>query len=456
MNRKLAMILAVAGTISLSASLAWGRGGGGGGFRGGGGFGGGGGFRGGGDFGGGGFRGGDFGGGFRGGDAGGGFRGGDEFRGGYGSYGYRGGDAFRGGDFGNEFRGGDFNAGAGRFGEAGRPNEGQLRDFLNMPGAGAGAGRAAGAAGDRPRPGAAGAGVNRGAVGDRIANARGTGNLRPEQQRTIADQVRGDVGARYNNCFNRGWWNNHPNWGRWGWNHGWYRPNYWWGAATWGALGGFWGGAWGEPIDYNYGDNIYYSDDTVYMDNQPMISAADYYQQAQDIAAVGQNALAGQWSADGSDDQAPPPDAQDGAGTNPDWMPLGVFALATSEQDKNPTRVMQLAVNKSGVISGTMYNSETDQVLPIQGSVDKQTQRAAWTVGDKTNIVIETGVYNLTKDQTTCLVHFSADKTQTFLLIRLKAPAGGNGANPAGSAPPANNAPPPAPAADAPPAPGAD
>ncbi|MBL9124561.1 MAG: hypothetical protein JNG90_13080, partial [Planctomycetaceae bacterium] len=60
---------------------------------------------------------------------------------------------------------------------------------------------------------------------------------------------------------------------------------------------------------------------------------------------------------------------------------------------------------------------------------------AAWTVGDNKATVYETGIYNLTKDQTPVLIHFGKDRTQQWLLVRMKqpdsaqdpAPAGGDG-----------------------------
>ena len=45
-------------------------------------------------------------------------------------------------------------------------------------------------------------------------------------------------------------------------------------------------------------------------------------------------------------------------------------------------------------------------------NIDKKTQRAAWTVGDNKENVIETGIYNLTKDEAPALVHFGKDKTE--------------------------------------------
>jgi hypothetical protein len=56
--------------------------------------------------------------------------------------------------------------------------------------------------------------------------------------------------------------------------------------------------------------------------------------------------------------------------------------------------------------------------------VDKETQRAAWKFSDgkQQNVVFETGISNLTKDESKCLVHFGPDKTQTWTMLRLPAP----------------------------------
>ena len=107
--------------------------------------------------------------------------------------------------------------------------------------------------------------------------------------------------------------------------------------------------------------------------------------------------------------------------TDIEWMPLGVFALV-HEEDGEPTFFMQLQIAKDGTISGTYVNSAKDTSQTIQGSVDKESQRAAWTVGDNPNTVIETGLYNLTKDETPALIHFGTEKTQEWLLVRMDDP----------------------------------
>ena len=104
-----------------------------------------------------------------------------------------------------------------------------------------------------------------------------------------------------------------------------------------------------------------------------------------------------------------------------DWLPLGVFALTKSDKPKSDVSI-QLAVNKQGVIRGNSTDTGANKNQVIQGSVDKQTQRVAFTVGDNTTNVVETGLYNLTKDEAPCLIHFGKDKTEQWLLVRMQKP----------------------------------
>lgn len=104
-------------------------------------------------------------------------------------------------------------------------------------------------------------------------------------------------------------------------------------------------------------------------------------------------------------------------------MPLGVFALSQLDTTMSNT-MLQLAVDKQGIIKGAYYNTSTLAARPVKGSVDRQTQRAAWSFADgkNTDIVMETGIYNLTLDQTEALVHFGKDKTQRFLMVKMEQP----------------------------------
>ena len=159
--------------------------------------------------------------------------------------------------------------------------------------------------------------------------------------------------------------------------------------------------SWSTPAyyDYGYGGNVYYEGDTVYVNDQPAYTAEEYATQAVDIATT-----------------IPEVDEE-----KVEWMPLGVFAL-THEQKGEPDMLLQLAVSKEGIIAGTYTNTLTDTTLPVEGMVDRETQRAAWTIGDNKNTVLETGIYNLTQDETPVLVHFGKDRTQTWLMVRLEQP----------------------------------
>ena len=88
-----------------------------------------------------------------------------------------------------------------------------------------------------------------------------------------------------------------------------------------------------------------------------------------------------------------------------DWLPLGVFALAKPDQTKSDVTI-QLAVSKERVLRGNYTDTVTNQTQVVHGSVDKQSQRVAFTVGDNDTNVVETGLYNLTKDEAPCVIYF--------------------------------------------------
>ena len=197
-------------------------------------------------------------------------------------------------------------------------------------------------------------------------------------------------------AFNAGWYGAHPD--------AWHPANWTagqaWGAATWPAVGAWYGwGAATQPTYYDYGNNVSYQGNQVYYGNQPVATADQYYQQAATLAR-----------------SQPLPDPKSG-----DWIPLGVFGLVRGSET-DPHYVMQLAVNKSGAVAGNYNDTLAGTSVPVQGAVDKQSQRLAWTVGNNKTTVGETGIYNLTKDEAPALIHVGKDKTQQWTLVRLKQP----------------------------------
>jgi hypothetical protein len=196
--------------------------------------------------------------------------------------------------------------------------------------------------------------------------------------------------------FTTGWIGAHP----WAWHPAAYSAAAWttaaWSTATAAAVGS-WLGWSAAPAYYDYGDNVTYQDGSVYYGDQFEATAGDYYQTASNLAASGARTA---------------PD-------DTDWLPLGIFAVVEGGQQK-PSMSLQLAVNKQGILRGNAIDDVTQKMLPVQGAVDETTQCAAWTVGDNKSAVFETGVYNLTKQEATGLIHFGADRTEQILLVRLK------------------------------------
>jgi hypothetical protein len=455
MRIKLSLIVAIA--LMLPSQITFARGGGGGGGRGGGGFGGGGGRGGFGGGGGGGFGGGSFSGRSASGFGGGSFDHGSFDRGGFGG-GDIGGRDFGSRDFGSmpsfgrsEFGGnfaGDRAAGLGERPESGfrpgnfgydrnagfdRPSAGQLHDFLGLSRPAGGSFDHAAArpnAGGENRAGQAArnagnhsnwqhlSGDRAAGVRDNMHNAFNHNDMHNWEQnhpdraahlQNWAGNIHNNWNHGYHNWHND-WWRNNNFWGHNGWNYWGNRPwGYWWGAATWGGLCGWFGDwGWSDPCYYDYGDggNVVYQDDGVYVNGQNVGTPVEYAETAADLANA----------------PAPPADQTGAAG---DWMALGTFAVSTNKDDTDPTRLLQLAVNKEGIISGTMYNTATSKSLPVNGRVDKQTQRVAFHIGTNDNMVCETGIYNLTKEQAPLLVHFGPDRKEQYLLVRVDAPKEG-------------------------------
>ena len=90
-----------------------------------------------------------------------------------------------------------------------------------------------------------------------------------------------------------------------------------------------------------------------------------------------------------------------------------------AEGQTTTDKLVQLAVNKDGVIRGNYQDLLADKITPIIGSVDKETQRVAMKIEGNNSLVAETGLYNLTNDEVPVLIHFGADQQENRTLIRL-------------------------------------
>jgi hypothetical protein len=252
-------------------------------------------------------------------------------------------------------------------------------------------GRVAGGAAVRGPEGGAAA---RGFVAGPGGYAAGFARVSPSGRYTAAAAVRGSF--NHYGLYGADWYRRYP--GAW-FAAGWAAGTAWYGA-TWDSLGTYFNYDSYPPMYYDYGNNVTYQDNDVYVNGQDAGTAAQYYDQAASLASSGTQA------------QAPSDD---------NWLPLGVFALCKTDQTKSDVTV-QLAVNRDGILRGNYTDTVINQTQLIHGSVDKKTQRVAFTIGDNTTNVVETGLYNLTKDEAPALIHFGKDRTEQWLLVRLKQP----------------------------------
>jgi len=294
-------------------------------------------------------------------------------------------------------------------------SKGELQNFLNVPATGKpgttpatrpGAGGAANDflnnQGTRPNTGKlpsagqrSGAEGKRPGTGERLSGSRperiDNRGERTEQRSNRKDEVRNQF---KDNHPEHEFWADHPNWAN-------YRIEHPFGIATWAIASNFFPWNWNDASVYAYGENIYYQDDSVYYGDTAVATSEEYAEQAQTLA-----------------DSAP---AVDETG---EWMSLGVFAITEDGESSGPppTLFIQLVVNKQGIIGGTFENSATNESQPIEGMVDKNNQRTAWTIVDKSWPVMETGLASLTEDTASVLVHFEDGQTQQWLLVRLEQP----------------------------------
>ncbi|MGL4515014.1 MAG: hypothetical protein ACRCT8_18165 [Lacipirellulaceae bacterium] len=219
------------------------------------------------------------------------------------------------------------------------------------------------------------------------------------------------AGSYAHNWYGNNWWQSHGhNVGGWHYhhcnhNHGW---NYWWVAPVYADFRSWFTfptnmPVWQQPIYYDYGPggNAYYRGNRFYVNNQVVGSAEDLAASAAMLATV-----------------APPASQQEAEAS--EWKPLGTFAVVADKNEVQPTRSVQLAVNRDGIVAGTFYNSETDEARTVQGRVDPETQRVALRVGESDRFVLETGLYNLTQDEAPVLAHFGPDQHEYWLLVRLE------------------------------------
>jgi hypothetical protein len=219
-----------------------------------------------------------------------------------------------------------------------------------------------------------------------------------------ADQIWDDVKDYHDDLFDDYWWGgSYPGY------IGAYPSNpwWWWVPATAGIVSGFvTSAATSDPYYYDYGVTTVYQGDTVYVDGKPAGSTKAYTEKAVALA----NSVA----------ETPPPAPAKKEGSD-EWLPMGVWAL-TQEEKGDAVMFVQISISKEGIISGAYKNTLTGGSEQVIGSVDRESQLAAWRIGKNGKTVIETGLFNLTRDVTSAAIHFDTGTTQTWLMVRLPQP----------------------------------
>lgn len=226
---------------------------------------------------------------------------------------------------------------------------------------------------------------------------RSTYNGIVRDSRQVIAVRRGFRGYTY--YFRPGWYRRYPG--------AWYVSGIavasWWYAPTYGYVTGYCGYN-NAPVSYDYGpDSVYVQNGDIYYGDEVVASQSEYYSDAIEIAGEETQEAAG---------------SVDATEASEDWLPLGVFAVV-EEGETSSDVTLQLAVSKSAEIRGNVVLEAKDEVRPVYGNVDKETQKVAFRVEGREDIVVEAGLYNLTEDVLTVMVHFSEDRSEIKGLVRL-------------------------------------
>jgi len=213
----------------------------------------------------------------------------------------------------------------------------------------------------------------------------------------VRDRIR-ELYNRENHPFMYWWhhmWTKHPVWS-------WWRvtmPYRW---ANWGSVTSWCGysGSYAQPVQYEY------SDQGVYANGQEVQVDDEYTKQARELAKAGADLLQQTIDAQEADKL--------------EWLPLGVFSLCDSK-DGDPTIFVQLAISREGIIAGSYSNTQTNENLSVQGGADRESTRLAFTIGSNDDVVVETGLHNVTEAESSVMIHYSGTR-QNWLLVRMPPP----------------------------------
>jgi hypothetical protein len=224
-----------------------------------------------------------------------------------------------------------------------------------------------------------------GNVGQKFASTAKKSRVGASQNK--ASQLQANFASR-NEPFSPAWYADHPR--AWQYTHPHADA---WAVATIGSAAAWLGVAAAYPA------TVYTSEDSTEDDAQ---SAQDETPSSQSDDAA---SLAARGAVDVSDDTQ--------------FMPLGVFALAPATHT-DATAVVQLSVSKDGLLRGSYCDLMTDQAQTVFGAIDKQSQRAAWTVGAGGKVVFATTLASLTQASGPVSLLFANGDNRQWTLARFE------------------------------------
>jgi hypothetical protein len=101
-----------------------------------------------------------------------------------------------------------------------------------------------------------------------------------------------------------------------------------------------------------------------------------------------------------------------------EWFPLGVYSLMTGPYD-NGTRMLQLAVDHDGNLSGTYYDMISDTSHRVSGRIRQSSQRASWSIDTNDQLTFYAPVDQLTQPQGIVTVQMPGGEQQ-WQIVRLQ------------------------------------
>jgi hypothetical protein len=217
---------------------------------------------------------------------------------------------------------------------------------------------------------------------------------RAQQAVNTRTNLQSQYGTLANQVFTPRWYDAHPN----AWQYQYPHADAY-AAATF-ANAATWVGLAAAPIGYGYNDGTVIYEETNTTTNSTNAQTPSTQEQA-DTAHCLANSVTNY------------------DGDKAEWLPLGVFALVRGNEE-HASNVLQIAISKDGVVSGTYVDLLAHNGTPILGALDNQTQHIAWHVGENEKVVFETALANLTTDNAPLTVRFGDSTVQQWQLVRVK------------------------------------